>query len=138
LVLDSIRAIDEGTLSPQPQEDSLATFAPLIKPEDTHIDWNDSALNIHHQIRGLSPRPGAFTHYLGNRLQILKSQCVAEADPQPEAQPGQVLRADRKGLWVHTGEGVLQLLTLKPENRSPLTGIDFVNGYRLKVGNQFG
>lgn len=136
LVLESLRAVDAGTAEKWPQEDSAATFAPLLKPEDSIVDWNSTSTAIHNRVRGLSPRPGAYTEFRGKRVRLVRV-CPAEID-SPGGAPGRIVRADGKGLIVATGLGSLAIERLQPENRSVLSGVDFVNGFRVQIGDRFG
>ena len=133
LVLDSLKAIEEG-VTPVPQNDDLATFAPLLKPEDSIVDWGWTATEIHNRVRGLSPRPGLFGHFDRCRVQILKTRVVSPSPVEQTVSPGLVVRADKNGLQVAAGKGILEILALKPQNKSSMNGRDFVNGYRVKPG----
>ena len=136
LVIESLRAVQAGAVVKKPQDDRAATFAPLLKPEDSIIDWNASAERIHNRVRGLSPRPGASTEFRGKRVLLVRTEPV-EHDSSG-AVPGRVARAGGEGLLVETALGWLRIDRLQPENRSVIAGIDFVNGYRVEVGDQFG
>lgn len=138
LILKSVRAIDDGTAPRIDQDDSLATFAPRIKPEDSVIDWEKSAEAIRNRIRGLSPKPGAYSVFSGRRLYIQETRVLQELDEPSQGRPGEVVRAGKQGLVVTTGEGFLDLLSVQPENKSAMSGKAFVNGYRVKAGDQFG
>jgi len=137
LVLRSIREIEEGTVSRVPQDDSRATFAPLLKPEDSVLDWRQDAWEIHGRVRGLTPKPGLFMRYGNRRIQILKTGVLPPSESLEPAAPGRVVNLGKKGLYVSTGSGVLEILRLKPENKAPMTGLDFRNRYRVKAGDRF-
>ena len=137
LVLKSVRAIDSGTAPRIMQDDSRATFAPRIKPDDSVIDWKQPADAIRNRIRGLSPDPGAYSVISDKRLYLREVRVLAHLDPDSTREPGEVVRAGKQGLVVVAGEGFLDLLTVQPESKSVMSGKAFVNGYRIKVGDRF-
>ena len=70
LMAETLRKLSSSELIAVPQENSQATFAPLLKKNDGHIDWNLPAEQIYNRIRGLQPWPGAFTTFRGKNCQI--------------------------------------------------------------------
>src|ERR1043165_9172688 len=97
LLRQTLRRLD--VLTPQPQDHSKATFAPIIKKEDGLIDWSRPAIVIERAIRGFQPWPTAYTTFNSRRLTIWEAeplQCFA-----PEVGPGEITAA-------HGGELVVQ------------------------------
>jgi len=127
-----VRALDDleaGTLQPQPQDDTGASLAPKIKPEDTVIDWSRPAAAIQNQVRALSPRPGAATTAKGKRLLVWRARAV-----EAPSEPGVVLEAGDR-LVVGTREGGLELVEVQPEGKRPMSGKEYLRGYRPHVGH---
>ena len=124
-------------LTPQPQDHSKATFAPIIKKEDGLIDWSKTAIVIERAIRGFQPWPTAYTTFNSRRLTIWEAeplQCFA-----PEVEPGEVTAAHGGELVVQCGgRSALRLLDVQPEARKRLTPRDFINGMHVKVGDRLG
>jgi methionyl-tRNA formyltransferase len=135
LLSETLVRLDD--LMPQPQDDSQATFAPILKKEDGLIDWRMPAAAIERRIRGLQPWPNAYTTYNSRGLTIWEAEpllCVA-----PEVEPGEVTIAHRDELVIQCGaKTALRLLDLQPEARKRLTPRDFINGLHVKVGDRFG
>jgi methionyl-tRNA formyltransferase len=73
LLVDVVNAIAVGTAREEPQDDSLATYAPKVTREESTIDWTRSALAIHNQVRGLSPWPRASTSLAGARIIVSRT-----------------------------------------------------------------
>jgi methionyl-tRNA formyltransferase len=122
-------------LTPQPQDDSQATGAPKIKPDDFPIDWSASAYHIHCQVRGLSPIPGATTKLGDTPVKILRSRLATEE--QPSGNPGSVLLAHPKqGLVVQCGAGQLEILELMKAGKKATSGKQFVGGRQIKQFDQ--
>ena len=126
-----------GELTPRPQHDRDATFAPILEKEDGLIDWSRSAVEIERRVRGFQPWPNAYTSFNSKGLTIWRAQPVSS--PNPNAPPGEVIVAGREELLVNSGEGTaLRLLEVQPEARKRLGVRDFINGLRVKVGDRFG
>ena len=127
-------------LTPQPQDDTQATFAPILKKEDGLLDWTTAAAAIEHRVRGLQPWPTAHTSFKSRGLAIWKAEPVLAADDADfKAQAGEVVVARGDELIVQCGRGTaLRLLEVQPEARKRLAARDFINGMHVKVGDRFG
>ncbi len=136
-VLETVSRIENSAVKPAPQDHIQATPAPKITKELCQIDWQQSAEKIVNLIRGLSPRPGAYTSWRDKILKLLEGK-VASAEDLASS-PGEIVSADFKnGLKIQTGEGVLQVLSLQLEGKSVLTADEFLRGYKIKVKEKFG
>ncbi len=136
LMVETLRALEAGTLTPRPQDHSLATLAPILKKEDGRIDFTWPAGDICNRLRGFQPWPGVFTSFHGKTL-FLRAARPAAAEGAPLA-PGEVaVRGEQ--LLAGCGEGtVLEFLELQPENRKRLSARDFRHGYRIMGGERLG
>jgi len=133
LLGETLARLDD--LTPRPQHDADATFAPVLKKEDGLIDWSQSAFEIERRIRGFQPWPNAYTIYNAKGLTIWS----AEPSTIANATPGEIVVAQRDELIVSCGdETSLRLLEVQPEARKRIAARDFINGMRLKVGDRFG
>lgn len=133
LLVETLSRLERGVLTPQPQNGSLATYAPPLKKDDGVIDWTKTARDIYNLVRGAVPWPGAFTHLERKRLKILKSAIVEESAALP---PGTVVRTGPEGIRVATGGGCLALTAVQLENRSAMQAGDFVRGHPLPAGTR--
>ena len=123
-------------LTPLTQDESLATFAPLLKRADGLIDWTTEAAAIERRVRGFQPWPNAYTYWKGQRL-ILWS--AAPDDLQDSASPGDVIAAQGDDIVVSCGQqSALRVLELQLEGKRRLSARDFLNGTHLKIGDRFG
>jgi methionyl-tRNA formyltransferase len=134
LLLETLRRLKTGSLTPREQDESAATLAPMLKKEDGLIDWNQAAVIIERRVRGLDPWPGAYTHVGGKLLKIHRVRVVAA---ETNGSPGEVMRGDGDGFWVATSSGVLGLEEVQLENRKRLSGVEFLRGARIKPGDRF-
>ena len=133
LLGETLARLDD--LTPRPQHDGDATFAPVLKKEDGLIDWSQSAFEIERRIRGFQPWPNAYTIYNAKGLTIWS----AEPSTIANATPGEIVVAQRDELIVSCGdETSLRLLEVQPEARKRIAARDFINGMHLKVGDRFG
>ena len=135
LLLKTLNRLRDNSLSPQEQDHSNATSAPKIKESDSCIDWGQPAEIIHNQIRGLAPKPAAFTYFNGMRLKILRSSVNQSNEKQ---NPGSVVFCDKKLLIMQTGDGHIELLTIQREGKKTMETPDFLNGVDINIGDTFG
>lgn len=134
LLVETLRQLKGGALRPREQDESAATFAPILKKEDGLINWSQSAIVIERRVRGLDPWPGAHTHMGEKLLKVHRAQVIS-ADGK--GTPGEVLRADAGGFWVATGAGTLALDEVQLENKKRLPATEFIKGARIKSGDRF-
>ena len=133
LLVSALGGLAAGTLEPRPQDDSLATKAPKVRPEEMRISLLLPAAKLHNLIRALSPAPLAETFYAGSRLQIVKARL---ADTAADAAPGTVLAAGREGILVQTGQGGLLIEEIKPANGRIMPAAAYARGHRLAPGER--
>lgn len=137
LLSETIAQIDR--ITPRPQRDHEATFAPILTKADGLIDWSKPAAAIEQCVRGFQPWPTAYTPHSGRRLIIWKAIVAEAAGAGGSPPPGAVIAADGDHLVLSCGDGsCLQLLEVQPEAKRRMSIRDFLNGTRLKVGERFG
>jgi len=135
LLSETLAQLD--TLTPRPQRDQDATFAPVLTKEDGLIDWSLDAAAIERLVRGFQPWPNAYTSFQSKGLTIWRAEPAIS--PNPAAVSGEVIVARGDDLLVSCGEQTaLRLLEVQPEARKRLAVRDFINGLRVKVGDRFG
>jgi methionyl-tRNA formyltransferase len=128
LLVRTLADLCAGAIQPRPQDDSQATWAPILKKEDGRIDWTHPAQQIHDLIRGFQPWPGAHTSLRGQSLHLWRSQLVPEE--YKNLPPGALLQTH--GVYVVAGDGaVLELLEVQLEGRKKMPAEVFANGHRL-------
>jgi methionyl-tRNA formyltransferase len=139
LMVQTLRKLDQGEIRPQPQDNSQATFAPLLKKNDGLIDWSMPAKDIYNRIRGLQPWPGAFSTFRGKNCQIWgRPLLLAESQPQTGLLPGAIMLS-KEGIVVGCGKAtVLRLEHVQLEGRNRVTTQEFANGAHLASGERFG
>jgi methionyl-tRNA formyltransferase len=128
LLLETLDGIDSGSITPQPQDHDQATYAPILKREDGHIDWELPATAIYNRIRGFQPWPGGYTTFRKQVLHIWRAKpdigiCLGR--------PGSLHSVHRK-LYAACGQNsALELIELQLEGRKRVNADAFANGQRL-------
>ena len=141
LLMKTITALADGTLRPTPQPGEGVTCAPKIKKEDGLVDWTQPARQLGNRLRAFTPWPGLFTFLTteaGPRVVKIWSAAVEAKPAAGNAAPGTVTAADRNGIAVATGEGILVVRELQIEGSRRMSAEEFLRGRRLGVGVRLG
>jgi len=138
LVAEAVRLLRTGKASPIPQDPRLASFQPVIKPQDTIIDWRQPAANIYNLIRGSFPVPGASTKLRGEELIILEAKPWSEAGASSGVLPGQVMKIQKDGVLVGTGKDMLLVKKVQSKNTGKISADEFVGAVQLQTGEKLG
>jgi methionyl-tRNA formyltransferase len=126
---------------PKPQDEQRATFAPKLTREIARIDWTKDARTIACLIRGLDPRPGAWTELNGAELKLFNPKVNEPPFPGTGA-PGEVLSTDGSlviatGPFKDTAGGTVEIVEVQPAGKARMTTDDWLRGARLKAGTRF-
>ena len=160
LLIQALERISDGPPPHQPQDHSQATHAPRLAKESGQIDWNQPADQIRNLVRGVSMWPGAYTwvkadkHLAEDDLRLKITACtVVDYLNSAELCSGTIEVTSNKELVVFTGKGSpdrigtpndrdrlegkhLRLDRVQPANKKEMDASAFINGYRLKTGDQ--
>jgi methionyl-tRNA formyltransferase len=147
ILIETLVKIQKGQITPIPQEQALATYAPLIGKTDYQINWQRSSLEIHNQVRGFYPNCG--TSFRGQGLKVMatlpldlayQSQLSEDLQRLGEFNGGEigeiVAIVKNWGAVVQTGSGFLLLSQVQLAGKRPQSGTDFVNGARVTVAEK--
>ena len=160
LVLDTLPRLEELAPRATAQDESKATYCRKILPEHSYLDWKQSPLHLHNQIRGMNPRPTARTVLVegdrgddpgqaGRLFKIYRSKLLSAEQLQTlqdekqlmAAAPGDLLSFRLDGspaLPVVTGNNqALQILSLQPQNKKQMDAVSFLNGHKVGSGQRF-
>lgn len=128
LLVKTVVGLAEGTLQEQPQVDSGALrHAPKIFKEDTRIDWEKPAKEVHNLVRGLSPYPAAFTMLGDKFLKIYQSHYEEAAQNNA---PGTLDTDQKTYLRFATPDGWLYADEVQQEGKKRMVIADFLRGFR--------
>ena len=134
ILVKTLAALEAGEARPVPQDNSHATFAPILTKDDGRIDWRRPAKEIHNQIRGLLPWPGAHTLFRGQQLHLWRARLAAR---RWDLAPGSLIR--EHGVFAVGGDGAaLELLEVQAQGRKRMAADVFANGHRIVEAEQLG
>jgi methionyl-tRNA formyltransferase len=135
LLVRTLDAMRDGTLTPRAQDDSLSSYAPKIQKTDGEIDWTAGAVDVDRRIRAMSPWPSAYTFHQGKRLIVIEASPTGASAPD-EPEPGTVVATDP--LTVACGDGAIVLRRVKREGRPATDAASFVAGHSIGPQTRLG
>ena len=119
-------------LEPRPQDHARATYAPKLTRDTAHIRWTDPAERVARLIRGLDPRPGAWTELDGREVKLFGARVV-----EGRGAPGEVQQTD-DGLRIATGQGAVRIEEVQPAGKARMAAAEWVRGRGAQAGQRFG
>lgn len=142
-LVETLAMLEQSDPPPQPvpQNESRATFAPKLTREVARIDWSKDATSIGRLVRGLDPRPGAWTELNGVELKLFSPRAMAPPFPGTGA-PGELLSADgalviATGPFKDTGGGAVEFSEVQPAGKARMSTDEWLRGARLTPGSRF-
>lgn len=132
LLVETVKGLEAGAVKSVPQDETLATHAPMLSREQSPMDWNRTARRLHDQVRGLYPWPAATAVLDGVRCKVLRTALTGETTGK---EAGTVLQGDKKGLKIACGDGgVLEVLELQPDGKKAMAASAFLLGHPVPPG----
>ena len=133
LIVKALEELEAGRLIGVRQDESLATMAPMLKKGMGRIDWAKPAAGIERLVRGFNPWPGAYTSRSGEMLKVWRTESISG-----DGEPGVVIKADKNGIAVATGEGVLVIKKLQPQGGRVMKAAEYLAGHKFQPGEKLG
>lgn len=139
LMVETLEGLAAETVTARKQDESLATYAPILKRDDGRMDFQQPAMTIYNRWRGFQPWPGAWTllnrrKLMAHRLMPLDAGSLAGGPDKPGE-----LRIEQGRMFVRCGEGTwLELVEVQLEGRKRMRATDFLRGQTLKTGDRLG
>lgn len=131
LILKTLSALEKGEITPQRQDESLATHTSKIDKSLCPIDFSKSAFEVHNKVRGLNPWPVATTKICRKNVKVYSTKLCPKS-----GKSGEVLST--KPLVVACGEKSVEILELQPEGKKRMTADAFLAGHKLEIGDIIG
>lgn len=131
LILDTLEKAEKGQLHPIKQDDSKSSYAKMLDKSMCNIDFSKSNLQVHNQVRGLSPWPVASTKLNGKVLKIFETR-LAEG----KGKPGEILNTNP--LTIACGEGAVVVNTVQLQGKKRVDSKAFLQGHKLEKGTVIG
>jgi methionyl-tRNA formyltransferase len=133
LMVETLTALEEGSIEPRPQDAAASSLAPILKKEDGLIDFRRSAVEICNRLRGFQPWPGAYTRFRNKGLQVWSAKTSARPGALAE------IRLEGERLFAGCGhETSLELIEVQLEGKKRMPIRDFIHGYRINTGERLG
>ncbi len=134
LCVKTLRALEEGSITPQKQGESPTEYARMLDKGLGSIDWNNSAVSIERLIRGLNSWPGAYTEWNGKVMKIWGADVYAKdvISDSKERLPGTVAKIEKDGFYVQTGEELLKVTELQIPGKKKMDAAAFLRGYQIQ------
>lgn len=140
LCVRTLKELEEGNLHPQKQGESPTEYARMLDKAMGDIDWTRSAVSIERLIRGLDSWPGAYTGWNGKTVKIWGADVFpdeAAGSQTKEEAPGTVVKVEKDGILIQTGEGVLKITKLQLPGKKRMDAKAFLRGYKITEGEKF-
>lgn len=131
LLVETLPMLERGEITPEPQDDSLSTYAGLIRKQDGKIDFNKSPEEIERLIRGFDPWPGAFCDHNGT---VMKLWAAKPLNDTCEKENGTVVAADQDGLKICCGGKILLVTEIQVPGKKRVSVRDYLRGNAIEVG----
>lgn len=131
LCVETLKALQEKTVTPIPQGETTTAYAKMIKKELGDIDWTKSGVEIERLIRGLTPWPSAYTNWNGKVMKIWDAN-VSEG--KSDAPAGTIVKVEKDAFYVQTGENFLKVCELQIPGKKRMDAGAFMRGYQVKEG----
>ena len=126
LIIETLEAVENGTLTRTKQDDSLSNYAPMLSKDISPIDFTCVAQGVHNKVRGLNSWPSATAVMDGKRIKIHKTKIV-----EGSGQPGEIISL--KPFVVACGKGAVEIVELQPEGKKKMTASDFLRGHKAEI-----
>ncbi len=131
LMVSTLKSAKAGTLNPVKQNETDATYAPIIKKEMAHLDFNKTANEICNAVRGFYSWPCAFCFINGKRIKVIK----AAIGDLKSNDVGVVIANDNK-LVISCLDGSVELITVQPEGAKAMSAAGMLNGHKIELGTK--
>ncbi len=134
-LLEALALLEQDKLPMIPQDDLLASHAPMLSKEDGMINWETSAKSIFNRYQGVKAWPGTWTVFQGKILKIHEMQRLST---KATKKAGQISAITQNGIIVSTLDNSLLIKTLQAPNKPKMPAYDWANGYQIKEGDTLG
>ena len=131
LCVETLKALENKTATWEPQGETTTSYARMLDKELGNIKWEKTAVQIERLIRGLNPWPSAYTDWNGKVMKIWEAQVV---DANKEAEPGTIVKVEKDGFYVQTGDGQIKVMALQIPGKKRMEADAFLRGYQIEEG----
>ncbi|QKG46765.1 methionyl-tRNA formyltransferase [Providencia rettgeri] len=126
-LIHTVEMLSSGQCTAEKQDDSLANYAEKLSKEEARINWQDDAVHIERYIRAFNPWPMSYFMVEEQLIKVWQAEALEEAH---DKQPGTIISADKKGICIATGNGILNITQLQPPGKKAMSAQDILNSRR--------
>ena len=135
LICSTIKGLYSGKLTPKKQCEQGVCIAKKFTKQDGLINWSNTALQIHNQVRSMVDFPCAYTLINGKIVKILETRVN---QPQTNGTCAQITAINKNGIEVNCAKGSILITKVKPESKGIMSARDYANGAKLSIGQKIG
>ncbi|MFA0031952.1 methionyl-tRNA formyltransferase [Vibrio sp. 10N.261.49.A12] len=134
-LVECLADIGSGKAVAEKQDDELANYAKKLSKEEARINWSDEAAHIERCVRAFNPWPMSHFEAAENSIKVWQSRVAEQTSDKPA---GTIMQADKTGIYVATGQGVLVLEQLQVPGKKAMSVQDILNSRAswFEVGTQ--
>ncbi|HEC8330607.1 MULTISPECIES: methionyl-tRNA formyltransferase [Providencia] len=126
-LIHTVNMLSTGQCTPEKQNDALANYAEKLSKEEARIDWQQDATHIERCIRAFNPWPMSYFMVQEQLIKVWQAEVIEDLQGK---QPGTIIRADKNGICIATGNGVLNITQLQPPGKKAMSAQDILNSRR--------
>lgn len=132
MIVSALAGLADGTLAPEPQDESRVTYAEKINKAETRLDFNEPAELLARRVRAFAPRPGAWFQIKGGpRIKVLAACAEPDSGGGAPGAPGEVIDGR---LGIKTAQGIFRPLRVRPEGGKAMDADAFLRGHAVPPG----
>ena len=133
-LIEALALVEMGAVREEPQDDSLATYAPKIEREMTRVDWRSEARMVSCVVRAYDPKPGAFSSLEGREVKLFGARA---APASLRGEPGEVVAIAEDGMVIACGDGSLHVTRVQPAGKARMSPAEWQRGRGVALGSRF-
>jgi len=133
-LVETLALLELGLATPEPQDESRATYAAKLTHETAQVDWTRSAHEVGSHVRAYDPKPGAWGRINGAEVKLFGARVAPRGSSQ---EPGDVIAIDGEGMLVACGGGAVRIVAVQPAGKRRLSPQDWAHGRGVTVGDRF-
>ncbi len=131
LMVHTLDLIEEGKISPEPQDDSKSSYAKMVFKQEGKIDFTRQPEAVERLIRGFDPWPGAFCEYEDMVMKLWKAQPLCEDTGK---EPGTIIEVSARGIKIACGDGALLVSEIQIPGKKRVAVSEYLKGNQIKEG----
>jgi methionyl-tRNA formyltransferase len=134
-LLTTLSSFTEHQVNAQVQNDADSTYAAKLAKAEAMINWHQPASTLLRKINAFNPWPIAQTQWQDKTLRIW---AAVDLDRPNKATPGEVINADKTGIDIACGQGILRITQIQAPGKRAMPVSDFLNANPVSIGDHLG